>query len=124
ASSSAVASAASSSIASCGESSSGGRGIIRGFSPVPSDLSSGADAGPSGPHGHLALGVRACRFAQHIAAAPDGLDVVFAAGRLGKLLAQLADEDVDDLQLRLIHAAIEMVEEHLLGQGRAFAQAE
>src|ERR1700722_14696715 len=32
--------------------------------------------------------------------------------------------DVDDLQLRLVHAAIEMIEEHLLGQRRALAQRE
>src|SRR5581483_3109967 len=62
--------------------------------------------------------------AQHIAAAPDGLDIVLAAGRGGELLAELADEGVDDLQLRLVHAAIEMVGEHLLGEGRALAQRE
>ncbi len=43
---------------------------------------------------------------------------------VGELLAQLADEHVDDLELRLVHAAIEMVEEHLLGQRRALAKAE
>jgi hypothetical protein len=41
-----------------------------------------------------------------------------------ELLAQLADEDVDDLQFRLVHAAIEMVQEHFLGQRRALAQRE
>ena len=41
-----------------------------------------------------------------------------------ELLAQLADEHVDDLQFRLVHAAIEMVEEHFLGQRRALAQRE
>src|SRR3546814_6310565 len=52
--------------------------------------------------------------AQHIAAAPYGLDIIVAATGEGKLLAKLANEDVDDLQLRLVHAAIEMVrsEEH------------
>src|SRR5215471_19708137 len=64
------------------------------------------------------------RLAQHIAAAPDGLDVVLAVRRVGELLAQLADEHVDDLELRLVHAAVEMVEEHLLGERRAFAQGE
>src|SRR3546814_10867297 len=44
--------------------------------------------------------VGADRVAQHVAAAPHGLDVVVAAGRGGQLLAELADEDVDDLQLR------------------------
>src|SRR5215469_1511254 len=58
------------------------------------------------------LGLVLARLAQHIAAAPHRLDVVLAARSIGELLAQLADEDVDDLQLRLIHAAIEMIEEH------------
>jgi hypothetical protein len=60
--------------------------------------------------------------AQHVAAAPDGFDVVLCRRWLLQLLAQLADEDVDDLQFRLVHAAIEMVEEHFLGQRRALAQ--
>src|ERR1700759_3446686 len=64
------------------------------------------------------------RVAQHVAAAPDRLDIVLAAGGGGELLSELADEDVDDLQLRLVHAAIEMVEKHLLGQRRALAQAQ
>ena len=62
------------------------------------------------------------RIAQHIATAPDGFDVIVAAGRFGQLLAELADEDVDDLQFRLVHAAVKMVQEHLLRQRRAFAQ--
>src|SRR3569833_3562270 len=62
--------------------------------------------------------------AQHVAAAPDGLDVVLAARRHRKLLAQLADEDVDDLELGLVHAAVEMIEEHLLGKGGALAERE
>src|SRR5262245_43162653 len=53
------------------------------------------------------------RLAQHIAAAPHRLDVVLAVGGGCELLAQLADEDVDDLQFRLVHTAIEMIEEHL-----------
>src|SRR6478672_519163 len=36
--------------------------------------------------------------AQHVAAAPDRLDVVLTAGGCLKLLAQLTDEDVDDLE--------------------------
>src|SRR5690349_14050720 len=68
--------------------------------------------------------VRLGRLAQYIAAAPDGLDVVLSLRSVGELLAQLADEDVDDFQLRLIHSAVEMIEEHLLGQRRAFAQRE
>ena len=64
------------------------------------------------------------RILEHVAAAPDRLDVVLAAGGLGQLLAQLADEHVDDLELGLVHAAVEMVEEHLLGQRGALAQRE
>src|SRR6478609_801256 len=64
------------------------------------------------------------RLAQHIAAAPYGLDEVAAFRSIGELLAQLADEDVDDLQFRLVHAAVEMVEEHFLGEGGALAQRE
>src|SRR3954468_20173618 len=53
------------------------------------------------------------RLAPHPAAAPDGLGVILALGCIGELLAELADEDVDDLQLRLVHAAIKVVQEHL-----------
>src|SRR5579864_3428161 len=62
------------------------------------------------------------RLAQHVAAAPHRLDEVAPLRGVGELLAQLADEDVDDLQLRLVHAAIEMVEEHFLGERRALAK--
>jgi hypothetical protein len=50
--------------------------------------------------------------AQHVAAAPHGLDVILAVRSVGELLAQFADENVDNLQLRLVHAAVEVVEEH------------
>ncbi|GJE34646.1 hypothetical protein LDDCCGHA_4858 [Methylobacterium oxalidis] len=50
--------------------------------------------------------------------------VVLALAGVGELLAQLADEDVDDLQLGLVHAAVEVVEEHLLRQGRALPERE
>src|SRR6478672_2117305 len=62
-----------------------------------------------------------CAFAQHIAPAPHSLDEVLAAGGGRQLLAQFADEDVDDLELGLVHATIEMIEEHFLGEGGAFA---
>src|SRR5207244_3139999 len=62
--------------------------------------------------------------AQDVAAAPHGLDVMLAPGGRLQLLPELADEDVDDLELRLIHAAIEMIEEHLLGERGALAQRE
>src|SRR5215831_1114495 len=64
------------------------------------------------------------RISEDIAPTPHRLDVMTATSRLRKLLAQLADEHVDDLDLRLVHPAVEMVEEHLLSQRRAFAQAE
>src|ERR1700737_1616427 len=54
------------------------------------------------------------RLAQHIAAAPHGLDEVAPLGGVGELLAQLADEDVDDLQFRLPQAAKEGVGELFL----------
>jgi len=56
--------------------------------------------------------------------ASNSLDEVAALGGVGKLLAQLADEDVDDLQFGLVHAAIEMVQKHFLGQRGALAQGE
>src|SRR3984957_17057907 len=64
------------------------------------------------------------RIAQHIATAPDGLNVIVAIGCGREFFAQLADEDVDDLELGLVHAAIEMIEEHLLGERRALPQRE
>src|SRR5579864_819422 len=67
---------------------------------------------PGGPRGRTfrrsggdAL-VEIVRLTQHVAAAPDGLDEIAAFGGVGELLAQLADEDVDDLQFRLVHDAI------------------
>src|SRR5882762_2623753 len=67
-----------------------------------------------------------CRYrvAQRVAAAPHGFDVVIAASRLSELLAQLAEKDVDDLELGFVHPAVEVVEKHLLGQRRPFAQAQ
>lgn len=43
----------------------------------------------------------------------DGVDKVGGASG-GELHAQLADKDVDDLHLWLVHAAVEVVEEDLL----------
>src|SRR5262249_29381895 len=56
------------------------------------------------------------RLAQHVATAPHRLNVVLAARGVGELLAQLADEDVDDLELGLVHAAVKVIEEHLFGE--------
>ena len=47
--------------------------------------------------------------AYYVAASPDRLDVVLAAGCVGEFFPQLADEDIDDLHIRLVHAAIEVV---------------
>ena len=46
------------------------------------------------------------QIAHDIAASPDCLDVVLAARCVGEFLPQLADENIDDLHLRLVHAAI------------------
>src|SRR5450759_1316332 len=62
--------------------------------------------------------------AQYVAPAPYRFDVVLAVRRAGELLAQLADEDVDDLDLRLVQATVELGEEHFLGDRRALAQAQ
>src|SRR5690606_34604147 len=71
----------------------------------PASVSNSTLSGGSGPRsGGDADG--AFRWvAQDIAPAPDGFDVVLAVRRRRQLLAQLADEDVDDLQLGLVHAA-------------------
>ena len=63
-------------------------------------------------------------FAQHVASAPDGFDEVFAFSGVGQLLAQLTNKHVDNFEFRLIHATIEVVEEHFFGECGAFAKAE
>ncbi len=55
----------------------------------------------------------AFRVAQNVAPAPDGFDVVVAARGGHQFLAQLADEDIDDLHLRLVHDAIEVIVGHM-----------
>src|SRR3546814_21022628 len=60
--------------------------------------------------------------AKHIAASPDGFDVIVAVAGAGELLAKLADKDVDNLQFRLVHAAIKVVEEQFLGERGALVQ--
>jgi len=62
------------------------------------------------------------RVAQHIPAAPNSFNVILTASRRRQLFAQLADEDVDDLEFRLVHAAVKVVQEHFLGERRSFAQ--
>src|SRR3546814_19495752 len=57
-------------------------------------------------------------FAQHVAAAPDGLDVIVAVARHAQLLAELADEDVDDLEFGLVHPAVELVDRKSVVSGK------
>jgi hypothetical protein len=52
--------------------------------------------------------------AHYVAAPPDRLDVVLATRCVGQFFPQLADEDVDDLHLRLVQAAIEVAQKHFL----------
>src|SRR5262249_31120653 len=92
----------------------GGGGKASGQKPKTPRVAAGFQAGGAGLSGPATEGrlrrdalVGLVRLAQHVAAAPHGLDEVAAFGGIRKLLAELADEDVDDLQLRLVHAAIE-----------------
>lgn len=62
-------------------------------------------------------------FAQNIAAVPHGADQISAAGD-SELLAELADEDINDLHFRFINAAIKVIQEDLLGQHNALAERE
>jgi hypothetical protein len=48
------------------------------------------------------------RLTQQVAPAPHGLNVVLAIRRLGELLAHLAHKNVDDLDLRLVHAPVKL----------------
>src|SRR5271155_3570833 len=57
------------------------------------------------PCGSLSL------LAHHIAASPDCLDIVLAAGCTGELFPQFANEDVDDLHFWLVHTAVEVAQE-------------
>ena len=60
--------------------------------------------------------------AQDIALTPDGIDTHSARASDFQLAAKLADEDVDDLRLGLIHAAIEMAQERCLAEDRPLAK--
>ena len=48
---------------------------------------------------------------QRVAAAPHRLYVILTARCVGEFLSQLADKHVDDLRVRLINAAVELVQE-------------
>ena len=54
------------------------------------------------------------RISEDIAATPHRLDVMPSAGRLRQLLTQFTHEDINDLDLRLVHFRVEVVQEHLL----------
>ena len=62
--------------------------------------------------------------AKNISPTPNRFDIIVAGGCCGKLLAQFANENVDDFEFWLVHAPIEVVEEHFLRQCCALAQAE
>jgi NADPH:quinone reductase-like Zn-dependent oxidoreductase len=68
--------------------------------------------------GAISVGSReldGCRhLAKYITATPHRFDVMIAAARPGKLLAQFANENIHDLELRLAHIAIDVVEQHFL----------
>src|SRR4051794_18643108 len=65
---------------------------------------------PRGPH--------RLRVPEDVASAPDRLDVVPSLGSLHELPPKLMNEHVDDLLLRLVHSPVEVVQEHLLRDGR------
>src|SRR5665647_3304140 len=62
--------------------------------------------------------------AQYVAPAPHRFDVVLAVRCAAELLAQLANENVDDLDLRLVHATVELGEEHFVGDRRPLAEVQ
>ena len=83
-------------------------------------------------HSRRAVGGLADRTSQltfahpaHEARTPDPRRSQYSSSRrsLGELFAELANEHVDDLLLRLVHAAVELVEEHLFRDRMALAQA-
>src|SRR4051794_24744 len=49
--------------------------------------------------------------------------MVIAACRMPEFLAQLADKDVDDFELGLVHSPVEVVQEHFFRNGGAFVTA-
>ena len=75
------------------------------------------------PH-QLGLSRGSDRVPKDIAATPYCLDVMTSAGRLGEFFSELADEDVNDLDLGLFGPAIEVVEDHCFRQGRTLVEDE
>src|SRR5262249_33750086 len=53
------------------------------------------------------------------ATTPDRSNIMVSASRLSEFFAQLADKDIDDLELGFPHPAVEMLEKHLLRYNRA-----
>jgi hypothetical protein len=49
---------------------------------------------------------------------------MISAGRLDQFFAQLADKDIDDLELGFLYPGIEMFEKHRLCYDRALMQTE
>src|SRR5262247_3438826 len=73
----------------------------------------------------LSGGNRCCSLgllAHYVATPPDRLDVVLAARCTSEFFSELADKDVDDLHLWLVHSAVEIAQEHFLSQRRSLAQ--
>src|SRR5215470_3457360 len=60
--------------------------------------------------------------AHYVATPPDRFNVVPAARCISEFFSQLADKDVDDLHLWLVHTAVEIAQEHFLSQRRSLAQ--
>ena len=60
-------------------------------------------------------------FAKDVALSPDGVEDTARAGDF-QLATELADEDVDDLRLRLVHAAVEVAQERRLAEDRSLAK--
>src|SRR5687768_751159 len=96
------------------------RRLVEGARPPPKPKRKPAPASLRAPAAPLGIrsgdlgGLDLLGIAKHVAAAPDGLDIIVPAASQAQFLAKLADEDVDDLQLGLVHPAIEVVEEHFL----------
>jgi hypothetical protein len=62
--------------------------------------------------------------AKHIAVAPHRLNVMASASGLSELFAQLANENVKDLELGFVDSSIELVEKVFSGHSVTFAQTE
>jgi hypothetical protein len=54
------------------------------------------------------------RVAENVPAPPQGLAVMLPSGGLNKLFPQIGDKAIDDPELRFVHPAIKVIEDHLL----------